>query len=59
VREWALDGHGIIMASEWDVANSIESGELVRSSASAKVRVAVDFLRQQLSDGPLALRRLS
>ena len=76
VREWALDGHGIIMASEWDVADSIESGALVRilpdhsrpadvwavstarSSASAKVRVAVDFLRQQLSDGPLALRRL-
>lgn len=76
VREWALDGHGIIMASEWDVAESIESGALVRilpdysrpadvwavstarSSASAKVRVAVDFLRSQLCAGSFALRRL-
>jgi len=30
-----------------------------RSSASAKVRVAVDFLRNQLSAGSFALRRLS
>jgi len=76
VREWAHDGHGIIMASEWNVAESIESGALVRilpdysrpadvwavstarSSASAKVRVAIEFLRQQLATGPFALHRL-
>lgn len=30
VRQWALDGHGIILRSIWDVGPSIESGALVR-----------------------------
>jgi LysR family transcriptional activator of dmlA len=30
VRQWALDGHGIILASVWDVADSLESGALRR-----------------------------
>lgn len=29
-REWALKGKGIIMRSEWDVAESLASGRLVR-----------------------------
>lgn len=27
---WALDGHGILMRAEWDIARYLESGELVR-----------------------------
>lgn len=30
VRQWAHDGHGIIMASRWDIAASLENGALVR-----------------------------
>lgn len=30
VRQWALDGYGIILASVWDVADSLESGALQR-----------------------------
>ena len=30
VRQWAHDGHGIIMASSWDIAGSLASGALVR-----------------------------
>ncbi|GGX90708.1 LysR family transcriptional regulator [Pseudoduganella dura] len=30
VHGWALDGHGIILRSVWDVGPSIERGELVR-----------------------------
>jgi len=26
---WALDGHGILMRAEWDLANYLRSGELV------------------------------
>ena len=29
-RQWAHDGFGIIMASAWDVADSLRAGELVR-----------------------------
>ncbi|MDD2987483.1 MAG: LysR family transcriptional regulator [Zoogloea sp.] len=29
VRQWALDGHGIILRSTWDVSREIESGLLV------------------------------
>ncbi|MGE5651102.1 LysR substrate-binding domain-containing protein [Noviherbaspirillum sp. UKPF54] len=28
VQNWALDGHGILMRSEWDVARYLESGRL-------------------------------
>ncbi|WP_298232436.1 LysR family transcriptional regulator [uncultured Azohydromonas sp.] len=73
VRVWALDGHGILLASDWDVATHLASGELVRvlpayshpadvwgvtplrSSQSAKVRVCVAFLQEQLTQGPWAL----
>ncbi|MDB4914007.1 MAG: LysR substrate-binding protein [Gemmatimonadetes bacterium] len=30
VRRWALDGHGIIMRSEWSVARDLAAGRLVR-----------------------------
>jgi len=30
VRQWALAGKGIVMRSEWDVAESLRSGRLVR-----------------------------
>lgn len=30
VRNWALDGYGIIMLSDWDVADDLDSGALVR-----------------------------
>ena len=28
--KWALDGHGILMRAEWDIARYLESGRLVR-----------------------------
>lgn len=28
--QWALDGHGILLRSEWEVAQSIHAGQLVR-----------------------------
>ena len=30
VQAWALDGHGVVIRSEWDVARYIENGQLVR-----------------------------
>ena len=30
VRNWALDGYGIIMLSDWDVVDDLKSGSLVR-----------------------------
>lgn len=30
VRQWALDGHGILMRSEWSIADDLRSGRLVR-----------------------------
>ena len=30
VRNWALDGYGIIMLSDWDVADDLKSGALTR-----------------------------
>ncbi|HZX25829.1 MAG TPA: LysR family transcriptional regulator [Telluria sp.] len=30
VCQWALQGHGIIVRSEWDVADALKSGKLVR-----------------------------
>lgn len=30
VHHWAIDGHGVILRSSWDVAPSIEKGQLVR-----------------------------
>ena len=30
VRQWAIDGHGIILRSTWDAAREIEAGQLVQ-----------------------------
>lgn len=30
IHQWALDGHGIILRSIWDVSSSLKSGRLVR-----------------------------
>lgn len=30
VQAWALDGQGIVIRSEWDVAKHLESGRLTR-----------------------------
>ncbi|MDR3220623.1 MAG: LysR family transcriptional regulator [Candidatus Accumulibacter sp.] len=30
IRDWALDGYGVIMLSDWDVAADLDSGALVR-----------------------------
>lgn len=75
VRNWASDGHGILLAGRWDVHADLEAGRLVRIlpacfqpaniwaartvrlSHSAKVRVCVRFLQEQLAQGPFALRQ--
>ena len=67
VHQWALDGHGIILRSIWDVEAALANGTLQRIlpawhqpadvwavypsrlSASAKVRVCVEFVEQWLS----------
>lgn len=77
VRNWAIAGCGIILLAGWDVADALESGELVRVlpawrqpaeiwavtstrlSGSAKVRVCIDFLVEQLKSGPYALKAAS
>lgn len=74
VRGWAIDGHGILLSTRWDVADDIADGTLVRVlpayeepadvwavttsrlSQSAKVRVCVAFLQQQLTQGRHRLR---
>jgi LysR family transcriptional activator of dmlA len=76
VRQWSLAGHGIMLRAVWDVAASLQAGELVnvlpayrqpaevwavstaRLANSAKVRVCVRFLQEQLTRGPLALTTL-
>jgi DNA-binding transcriptional LysR family regulator len=30
VRHWALDGQGVIIRSEWDVADDVAAGRLIR-----------------------------
>jgi DNA-binding transcriptional LysR family regulator len=30
IKQWALDGHGIMLRSEWDVAGELRSGALCR-----------------------------
>jgi len=30
IRDWAIDGHGIILRSIWDVADHLASGQLIR-----------------------------
>ncbi len=72
VHQWALDGHGIVLRSLWDVRESIASGSLVhllpvyyqeaditavypiRLTQSAKIRVCVEFLEQQLAKQPIS-----
>ena len=75
VRGWAIDGHGIVLPSRWDIHADMVAGRLlpilpaywqpadiwaastVRLSQSAKVRVCVRFLQEQLADGPYALKQ--
>jgi LysR family transcriptional activator of dmlA len=65
-HQWALDGHGIVLRSIWDVGGCIQEGRFIRVlpkyleeadisavyplrlTESAKVRVCVQFLEQQL-----------
>ncbi len=76
IRNWALDGYGIIMLSDWDVADDLRSGALVRvlpdhsqpadvmlvtsgrMTSSAKIRNSVEFLIEQLREGPFALQAM-
>jgi LysR family transcriptional activator of dmlA len=74
IRNWALDGYGIIMLSDWDVAADLDSGALIRvlpghaqaadvmavthPASSAKIRHAVEFLMAQLREGRYSLRGL-
>lgn len=37
IRQWALEGHGIIMRSEWDVADALADATLVRLLPSWKL----------------------
>jgi LysR family transcriptional activator of dmlA len=30
IRRWAMDGHGIILRSMWDVGSDLKKGRLVR-----------------------------
>jgi LysR family transcriptional activator of dmlA len=75
VRGWAIDGHGILLPSRWDIHADMVAGRLlpilpaywqpadiwaastVRLSHSAKVRVCVRFLQEQLAHGPYALNQ--
>jgi LysR family transcriptional activator of dmlA len=75
VSGWAIDGHGIVLPSRWDVHDDLVAGRLapirqeysqpadiwaastVRLSHSAKVRVCVRFLQEQLANGPFALKQ--
>jgi LysR family transcriptional activator of dmlA len=41
VHQWAIDGHGIILRSIWDVAPSLERGDLVRVLPDYSQRVDV------------------
>lgn len=68
--QWALEGRGVVLRSQWDVAEDLRAGRLQtllpawqqpaavwavtpqRPAQSAKVRVAVQFLRQWLAGPP-------
>ena len=72
---WALDGHGIVLVSDWNVDRNLAEGTLVRVlpawrqpadvwavtaarlNQSAKLRICIDFLREQLNCGEFALKR--
>ena len=41
VHQWAIDGHGIILRSVWDVGPSLERGDLVRVLPDYSQRVNV------------------
>jgi LysR family transcriptional activator of dmlA len=77
VRGWGIDGHGILLQTDWDLHDDLIAGRLVRVltdyaqpadiwaastvrlSHSAKVRVCVQFLQEQLNgDGPFALKQM-
>jgi LysR family transcriptional activator of dmlA len=73
VHNWAVDGHGIVLLSSWDVAARLKDGSMqrvlpayhqqanvwaltaTRLGNSAKLKVCVDYLVQQLQKGAFAL----
>ena len=76
VHNWAVDGHGIVLLSSWDVAARLKDGSMqrvlpayfqqanvwavtaTRLGNSAKLKVCVDYLVQQLQKGEFALEAL-
>jgi len=76
LRVMALNGYGILLFSEWVVAEAIQKGQLIhllpaysqsadvwavtttRSANAAKVHRSLEFLIQQLREGPFALKRV-
>ncbi len=73
VRNWALDGQGIILLSGWDIAEELRAGRIervlpdyrqpadiwavtpARLASSARLRLCVEFLIEQLRGGRWAL----
>jgi LysR family transcriptional activator of dmlA len=63
VLRWARDGHGIVMVGQslervlpaWEQPADVWAMSAARSAQSAKVRVCVDFLKQELAHGEFAL----
>jgi LysR family transcriptional activator of dmlA len=73
VFNWALDGHGVILLANWDVARWLRDGSVkrvlpdyyqpadvwatttTRLSNSTKLRACIEFLTDQLNEGPFAL----
>ena len=73
VHNWAVDGHGIVLLSSWDVAARLKDGSMqrvlpayhqqanvwavtaTRLGNSAKLKVCVDYLVQELTRGVFAL----
>ena len=73
VHNWAVDGHGIVLLSSWDVAARLKDGSMqrvlpayhqqanvwavtaTRLGNSAKLKVCVDYLVQELTRGAFAL----
>ena len=60
VKQWALDGHGIMQRSEWDVAGELRSGALCRLLPDHALPEAdiVALLPAHARQRPLRTRRL-
>lgn len=59
IKQWALDGHGIMLRSEWDVAGELRSGALCRVLADHTLPEAdiVALLPAHAQQRPLRTRR--